>query len=60
MLRNVERRIARIRAPLAVKLQIAFLILIAVLLVAALVSLLAINGIRQQAVSLNSINRSLG
>jgi signal transduction histidine kinase len=60
VLRNVERRIARIRAPLAVKLQIAFLILIAVLLVAALVSLLAINGIRQQAVSLNSINQSLG
>jgi signal transduction histidine kinase len=60
VLRNVERRIARMRAPLAVKLQIAFLILIAVLLVAALVSLLAIAGIRQQAVSLNSINRSLG
>ena len=60
MLRNVERRIARMKAPLAVKLQIAFLILIGVLLAAALVSLLAIAGIREQAVSLNSINQSVG
>ena len=60
MLRNVERRIARLRAPLAVKLQIAFLVLIGVLLAAAMVSLLSIAGIREQAVSLNSINRSVG
>ena len=37
------------RAPLAVKLQIAFLILIGVLLAAGVLSLLAIAGIRQQA-----------
>jgi signal transduction histidine kinase/ActR/RegA family two-component response regulator len=49
-----------VRAPLAVKLQIAFLILIGVLLAAAMVSLLSIAGIRQQAVSLNSINQSVG
>jgi signal transduction histidine kinase/ActR/RegA family two-component response regulator len=60
VLRNVERRIARMRAPLAVKLQIAFLVLIGVLLAAALVGLLSIAGIRQQAVSLNSISRSVG
>jgi signal transduction histidine kinase len=60
VLRNVERRIARMRAPLAVKLQIAFLVLIGVLLAAALVGLLSIAGIRQQAVSVNSISRSVG
>jgi signal transduction histidine kinase/ActR/RegA family two-component response regulator len=59
MLRHVERGIARMKAPLAVKLQIAFLILIGVLLATALVSLLAIAGIREGAVSVNSINRSL-
>jgi signal transduction histidine kinase len=59
VLKNVERRIARMRAPLAVKLQVAFLVLISVLLAAALMSLVAIAGIRQQAVSLNSINRSV-
>ena len=47
ILRPIERRIAGIRAPLKVKLQIGFLLVIGVLLLTGVVSLLAIAEIRE-------------
>jgi len=43
--RAIESRVAGIRAPLRVKLQIGFLLVIGVLLVTGVVSLVAIAGI---------------
>ena len=47
ILRPIERRIAGIRAPLKVKLQIGFLLVIGVLLLTGVVGLLAIAEIRE-------------
>jgi signal transduction histidine kinase/ActR/RegA family two-component response regulator len=55
----IARRIARIRAPLSLKLQGAFLLVSVFLLVTALVSLLAIARIERQAAELDRIDRGV-
>jgi signal transduction histidine kinase/ActR/RegA family two-component response regulator len=52
----IARRIARIRAPLSIKLQGAFLLVSVFLLVTALVSLLAIARIERQAAELDRLD----
>ena len=54
--RAIESRVAGIRAPLRVKLQIGFLLVIGVLLVTGVVSLVAIAGIREQTLDLERMD----
>jgi len=57
--RAIESRVAGIRAPLRVKLQIGFLLVIGVLLVTGVVSLVAIAGIREQTLDLERMDASV-
>jgi CHASE3 domain sensor protein len=56
---RIERRVAGIRAPLAIKLQVGFLLIIGVLLVTGVVSLVAIAEIRRQVNHLDRINEAV-
>jgi signal transduction histidine kinase/CheY-like chemotaxis protein len=57
---SIARRIARIRAPLSIKLQGAFLLVSVFLLITALVSLLAIARIEQRATEVDRLDRGIG
>ncbi len=59
LFRALERCVAAIRAPLAVKLQAGFLLVIALLLVTGVVTLLAIAGIRQQALDRDGMDEAV-
>jgi signal transduction histidine kinase/ActR/RegA family two-component response regulator len=55
----IARRIARIQAPLSIKLQGGFLLVIAFLLITALVSLLAVARIERQAAELDRLDSGI-
>jgi signal transduction histidine kinase/ActR/RegA family two-component response regulator len=56
---GIERRVAGIRAPLVIKLQVGFLLVIGVLALTGGVSLLAIGGIRKHASDLDRIDAAV-
>jgi signal transduction histidine kinase/ActR/RegA family two-component response regulator len=58
-LAGVARSVARIRAPLSVKLQVAFLLIITVVLATGLVSLVSIGWIDRQAVDLEKLDKGV-
>ena len=57
--KRIERRVAGLRAPVALKLQLAFLLVIGVLLVTGVVSLFAIASIRNQATDLERLDAAV-